>query len=153
MRQSPIACHCAVCIIAVLAMVAGGCSSPESSAPKKKSVFKQRTQEVGEFDAEAGKQVSDSKVRVTSPLLGGLEAYGPLAEKVAKLGVDHSLNLFYATNGRYPKNHDEFMREIIKRNNMQLPKLPYGARYEYDVANHKLVVVKAEKKANTATKK
>ncbi len=136
--------------IAVLAMVTASCSSPESTTPKKKSVFKQRTQDVGEFDPTAGKEVSDSKVRVTSPVLAGVEAYGPLAEQVAKLGVDHSLNIFNALNGRYPKDHDEFMREIIKKNNMQLPKLPYGARYEYDVANHKLVVVKAEKKADKA---
>ena len=67
---------------------------------------------------------------------------------MAKLGVDHSLNIFYATNGRYPKDHDEFMREIIKKNNLQLPKLPYGASYEYDVANHKLIVVKADNTQN-----
>lgn len=152
MRQLPFTFHLAV-FVAVLAMTAG-CSSSKTSTPQEMptpedtSIFKQRTQEVGEFDPGAGKQVSDSKVQATSPLLAGVKAYGPLAEQVAKLGVDHSLNLFFATNGRYPKDHDEFMREIIKKNNLQLPKLPYGASYEYDVANHKLIVVKADNTKN-----
>tara|TARA_B100000029_G_scaffold326367_1_gene318825 strand:- start:823 stop:1251 length:429 start_codon:yes stop_codon:yes gene_type:complete len=123
-----------------------GCSSPEEDKVEakrpRKSIFKQRTQEVGEFDPKAGKDVSDSKVKVTNPLLGGLEAYGPAAEKVTKLAIDHHLNIFNATHGRYPKDHAEFMQEIVKKNNLQLPKLPGGAKYEYDVANHKLVVIK-----------
>ena len=54
-----------------------GCSGPDESEVEakqpKKSIFKQRTQEVGEFDPNSNKQLSDSKVRVTSPLLAGLE--------------------------------------------------------------------------------
>ena len=129
-----------------------GCSGPDTAdttdttdtQPKRprKSIFKQRTQEVGEFNAKDKKTVSDSKIKITSPLLGGLEAYGPLAEKVTKLAIDQHLNIFNATQGRFPKDHDEFMREIIKKNNLQLPKLPGGDTYEYDVANHKLVVIK-----------
>jgi len=136
----------------VVALVAlnPGCSSPDNSEVEakrpKKSIFKQRTQEVGEFKPGTGKQLSDSKVKVTSPLLGGLEAYGPAAEKVTKLAIDHHLNIYNALHGHYPKDHDEFVREIIKKNNLQLPKLPYGNTYEYDVANHKLVVVKGKGK-------
>ena len=115
----------------------------EAKRPKK-SIFKQRTQDVGEFDAKAGKQLSDSKIRATSPLLAGLEAYGPAAEKVTKLAIQHHLNIYNALHGHYPKDHAEFMREIIKKQNLQLPKLPYGNTYEYDVANHKLVVVKGK---------
>ena len=125
-----------------------GCSGPDESEVvakrPKKSIFKQRTQEVGEFDPSSNKQLSDSKVRVTSPLLAGLEAYGPAAEKVTKLAIEHNLNIYNALHGHYPKDHEEFMREIIKKNNLQLPKLPYGNTYEYDVANHKLVVVKGK---------
>jgi hypothetical protein len=137
-------------LVALLA-AAPGCSGPDASEVEakrpKKSIFKQRTQEVGEFDAKAGKQLSDSKIKVTSPLLAGLEAYGPAAEKVTKLAITHHLNIYNALHDRYPKDHDEFMREIIKKNNLQLPKLPYGNTYEYDVANHKLVVVKGTSKS------
>ncbi len=138
-------------LVAVVSLISWeiGCSGPDAADTTdtkakrpRKSIFKQRTQDVGEFDATEGKTVSDSKIKITSPLLGGLEAYGPLAEKVTKLSIDHHLNIFNAAQGRFPKDHDEFMREIIKKNNLQLPKLPGGSKYEYDVANHKLVVVK-----------
>lgn len=144
MQQSR--CGYRLILLSTVLVTLVGCSSSEPTTSKK-SIFKQRTQDVGEFDPQAGKEVSDSRVRVTSPLLGGAEAYGPLAEKVAKLGVEQNLNIYYAVNGRYPKDHDEFMREIIKKNNLQLPKLPDGNRYEYDVENHKLIVVKAKTKA------
>lgn len=114
--------------------------------PKKesKSIFGKKTQDIGKFDPDAGRQVSDSKVRITSPLFAGLEAYGPLMEQVSKMGVDRAVQVFYALQGRYPKDYDEFMSEIIKKNNMRLPVLPAGAQYQYDEQNHKLVVVKAE---------
>ncbi|MFP6703762.1 MAG: hypothetical protein VB861_18585, partial [Planctomycetaceae bacterium] len=155
-------------LVALYSVVSTGCSDPqpaeiEAKRPRKrivlaeveakrpveanrskKSIFKQRTQDVGEFDPKAGKQLSDSKIRATSPLLAGLEAYGPVAEKVTKLAIQHHLNIYNALHGHYPKDHAEFMREIIKKQNLQLPKLPYGNTYEYDVANHKLVVVKGK---------
>ena len=137
-------------LLATLIITGLGCSGPEKPEVEakrpKKSIFKQRTQEVGEFDPKAGKQISDSKIKATNPLLAGLEAYGPAAEKVTKLAVDHHLNIYNALHGHYPKDHEEFMREIIKKNNLQLPKLPYGNTYQYDVANHKLVVIKGEGK-------
>jgi hypothetical protein len=161
--QRPLAATLAT-LVALHAVVSVGCSDPqpvvvEAKRPRKnippaeakieakrpkKSIFKQRTQDVGEFDAKAGKQLSDSKIRATNPLLAGLEAYGPAAEKVAKLAIQHHLNIYNALHGHYPKDHAEFMSEIIKKNNLQLPKLPYGNTYEYDVANHKLVVVKGK---------
>ena len=105
-------------LVALLA-AALGCSGPDASEVEakrpKKSIFKQRTQEVGEFDAKAGKELSDSKVKVTNPLLAGLEAYGPAAEKVTKLAIQHHLNIYDALHGHYPKDHEEFMREIIKK--------------------------------------
>jgi len=155
-------------LVALYSVVSTGCSDPqpteiEAKRPRtrivpghfdakrpveakrsKKSIFKQRTQDVGGFDAKAGKQLSDSRIRATSPLLAGLEAYGPAAEKVAKLAIRHQLDIYNALHGHYPKDHAEFMREIIKKQNLQLPKLPYGNTYEYDVANHKLVVVKGK---------
>lgn len=123
-----------------------GCMDADVDQAKKPgSILGKKTQDIGEFDPNAGREVSDSKVRATNPLTGPLEALGPMMEKVSKLGIDHSLALYYATNGEYPKTHDEFMQKIIKANNMRLPVLPAGSEYQYDVENHKLVVVKAQK--------
>ena len=108
------------------------------------SILGKKTQDIGEFDPNAGRKVSDSKIRATNPITGPLEALGPMMEKVSKLGIDQALSFYYATNGYYPKTYDDFMEQIIKANNIQLPVLPAGAEYQYDVANHKLVVVKAD---------
>jgi len=123
----------------------GAESNPKESAPKKeRGVLNKKTQDIVEFNPNAGKEVSDSKVRAETPILAPLEAYGPIVEKVAKLAVVQRNGLFYAEKGWYPKDFDEFMREIVhkKNNELWLPKLPFGHRYEYDVANHKLVVTK-----------
>ena len=47
-----------------------------------------------------------------------------------------------------PKDYDEFMSQIIKRNNIQLPVLPGNRRYQYDPEKFELVVVEAEKTEN-----
>jgi hypothetical protein len=35
------------------------------------------------------------------------------------------------------------MARIIKENNMRLPAMPAGLEYQYDVENHKLVVIRS----------
>jgi hypothetical protein len=129
-----------------LTVACGGCWNALEKQVQKdpKSIIGKTTQEVGEFDPKKKQVVSDSKAKADDPLLYGAQMYGPMVEKTAKLGIEHALNLFNATEGRYPKDHDEFMQRIIKENNIRLPVLPHKAKYEYDVENHQLVVVKAE---------
>jgi hypothetical protein len=107
------------------------------------SIVGKTTQEVGEFKPEAGAPVSDSKVRVTDTVLAGAQAYGPMLEQISKTTIAHALNLFQASEGRYPDSHEEFMTRIIQENNIRLPVLPGGKKYQYDVAHHELVVVDA----------
>lgn len=107
------------------------------------STLNKTTDKVGEFDPNAGKEVVKPDVKITNPITGPLEAYGPLVQQVAALGIDHALGLFYATEGRYPDSYDEFMIRIIKENNMRLPVMPAGLEYQYDVGNHKLVVIRS----------
>lgn len=139
----------------LLALTLAGCWSEIEEQTKKSpnSIIGKKTQDVGEFDPNAKQQVSDSKVRANDPMLYALQAYGPIMEQVSKLGIDHAVNLFNAEKGRYPKDHEEFMTEIIKRNNIRLPVLPNGAKYKYDVANHKLEVVKPAPAAEEAPAK
>jgi hypothetical protein len=77
-----------------------------------------------------------------------LSAYGPMLEKISTSYIEAALNLFKANEDRYPNDYDEFMEKIIKDNRIQLPVLPGGKRYQYDVENHKLVVVDAVVKVN-----
>ncbi len=54
--------------------------------------------------------------------------------------IPHAMDLFKATEGRAPKDHDEFMEKIIKANNIHLPELPEGDRYRYDPKTEQLMV-------------
>jgi len=61
---------------------------------------------------------------------------------VFQFQIPQAMQLFAATNGRKPKSHDEFMASIIKANNIQLPTLPQGQRYQFDVQSGELMVCK-----------
>ncbi len=52
----------------------------------------------------------------------------------------HALDLYWGTNGHYPKTHDEFMEKIIKFNQIQLPELDEGVEYIYDPEDHTLKI-------------
>jgi len=126
----------------VLLAVATGCGSGEKKT-EKSGIIGKTTQDIGEFDPKAGEKVSDSKVRVSDPILAGPQAYGPMVEQISKSQIAHALNLYQALNGHYPRTHAEFMTEIIQKNKIGLPVLPGNMRYQYVVANHKLVVIEA----------
>lgn len=112
------------------------------------SIIGKKTQDIGEFKPEAGAKVSDSKVHISDPITGGAQAYGPMVEQLSKSSIAQALNLFNASEGRYPNSYDEFMTRIIKENNIRLPVLPGGKKYEYDVSNHQLVVIEAPAEAS-----
>ncbi len=59
---------------------------------------------------------------------------------VFDMQIPHTMNLFQATEGRYPNSEDEFFQRIIKENQIQLPKLPEGDSYVYDVPSHTLMI-------------
>lgn len=132
----------------LLVMMTGslaGCMQALEDQVKKdpNSIIGKTTQDVGQFDPNAGAKVSDSKINATDPITAPVSAYGPMVEKIMKSHVEAAINLFHASEGRYPNSHEEFMTAIIKANNIQLPVLPGGKKYQYDVENHTLVVVDA----------
>lgn len=133
------------CVVTGLA----GCMQALEEQTKKSpnSIVGKTTQEIGEFDPNAGAKVSDGKIHATDPFTAPTSAYGPMLERIASLKIDPAVNLFHATEGRYPASHEEFMEQIIKPNRIELPVLPGGKQYQYDVENHKLVVIEAAAQA------
>jgi hypothetical protein len=130
-------------LIPLLLVMSPGCSdmvAPRTSQPKQTAKLK-TTDDIGEFKAEDGKQTVSSKVKISNPITGALEAYEPLKQKVGELKIQHSVDIFNAIEGRYPKDHEEFMTKVIKANKIRLPQLGPGKRYQYDVENHALMVV------------
>jgi len=54
--------------------------------------------------------------------------------------LKQAMDLYKATNGALPKSHDDFMAQIVKANNINLPKLPAGHTYVYDPQQGELQV-------------
>lgn len=52
------------------------------------------------------------------------------------------MKLFEATEGRKPNSHEEFMSRVVKPNNIQLPRLPQGQRYQYNPQLGELMVLR-----------
>ena len=59
---------------------------------------------------------------------------------VFRIEIPHALDLYKATEGHAPRTHEEFMREIVKANQIRLPELPAGHRYVYDPKTEQLMV-------------
>ncbi len=134
------------CLLLSFTVLATGCMKSLEEQTKKdpnRGIIGKTTQDIDAFDPAAGAKVSDSKIRATDPITAPVMAYGPMLEQISKTHIEHQLNLYNAIEGRYPASLDEFMDKIIKPANIRLPVLPGGKKYQYDVENHKLVVIDA----------
>jgi hypothetical protein len=81
---------------------------------------------------------------------GPAAAYFRTKEKIVfEIQIPHTLNAFVALNGRHPKSHEEYMREIIGTQ-IQLPKLPAGMVYRYHPDSQELWVESEKKEDSNA---
>lgn len=63
---------------------------------------------------------------------------------VFEIQIPQAMQLYQAEKGYKPKSHDDFMNFIVKANNINLPALPEGQVYKYDVEKGELWVYPAE---------
>ncbi len=80
------------------------------------------------------------------------DVYRTEVGNIAKMAVQHSMDIYEAMNGEKPKIYEEFMEQIIKKDKpdgIRLPMLPYYQEYGYDPDKKELVVLEypAKKKA------
>jgi hypothetical protein len=155
-RQLPL------CVLTLAVVAASGCEEPKNVAgkppapapapPKDNFIVGKKTQEIGKFDPNEeirkGGAVSNFKITARDPITLSGNAYVTSIGKISVDQMDYAVKLFQAENDRFPKDYQEFMDEIIKKNNIALPKLPFYQEYKYDEVNHKLLVIEyPEKKA------
>ncbi len=129
-------------------LLTSGClQSPEPTVQEKpkEGIIGRTTNEIGEFDPKGTAKEVDLKVDENSnPLKAATGAYKYAAATTSILKIKQALQLYNAEFDRYPQDHAEFMELIVKPNQIELPVLPGGARYQYDVENHELKIVEAE---------
>lgn len=142
-----------------LAMFAG-CSEPRQVSGGKKNavahapaaaaekepefIVGKRTQEIVPVDsapARGADVIEKPKITAKDPITLSGNAYVTMIGQTSILQIDHAMNLYQAANDRLPKDFNEFMDEIIKPNNIALPKLPHYQKYGYDEQTHKLVIL------------
>ncbi len=75
----------------------------------------------------------DNETGVGKMISAPVSAFFAVKERVAfDIQIPQALNLFRATEGRFPKSHDEFMQKIVKANQIKLPELPAGMVYRFN---------------------
>ncbi len=85
----------------------------------------------------------DHETGVGKMVSAPVSALFAVKERVAfDIQIPQALGLFCATEGRFPKSHEEFMEKIIKANMIELPVLPDGHKYVYDPMLKTLMVEK-----------
>ena len=131
----------------------GNGHKPQAKAAPKQPEFivGKRTQDIKNARPELQKgvaTVATTKITAKDPITLQGNAYVTSIGKLSILQVEHAMDLYHATNDRYPKNFEEFMTEIIKANQIALPKLPYYQEYGYDEKEHKLVILEYPDRKN-----
>ncbi|WP_165246872.1 hypothetical protein [Paludisphaera soli] len=126
---------------------------PGASAEKKEPEFivGKRTQDIKRMEPEvaAGADVIvKPKITAKDPITLQGNAYVTMIGQTSILQIQHAMNLYQAANDRLPKDFDEFMAEIIRANNIALPKLPHYQEYGYDEKEHRLVILEYPDRKN-----
>jgi hypothetical protein len=125
--------------------------SLESSAPAQpRKIIGKTTTDVRDAAKEQAKGAKKVQPRITGqdPITISGNAYTVIVGRAEQLQIRHSLDLFHALNNRYPKDLQEFMKEIIKANGIRLAQLPFYQEYGYDAVKHELVILEyPDKKA------
>jgi len=136
--KTPLTFAAKLAVTLVLFSSLSGCGEPQQAKPAKKdtSIINKVTDDIGE--AKPGAEEADMQAKG----LGGV--YGFAASEAAQMQIKPAIEMYRAETGEYPKDYDEFMDKIIKRHGIKLPVLPGERQYQYDVKNHKLIVVEKE---------
>ena len=116
----------------------------KATAPKDTFIVGRRTQDIRNARPElqkGGATVATPKITAKDYITLQGNAYVTIIGQTSILSIQHAMDLYHATNDRYPKDYDEFMTEIIKANGIALPVLPEYQKYGYDEKEHKLVIL------------
>ena len=135
----------------LLALAAAGCDGAKAKktaggpAPiQTRETLNKKTQDIRKLEdevAKGGQAPPDKKLGEGGYLGVVSDSYVYAIDQISEMSVKHSIDIYEATNGSYPKDYDEFMTNIIKANDIWLPMLPYYQEYAYNEKEHKLVVL------------
>lgn len=133
--------------IILLACICCGCDNPtvtpqpdaDQSAneqPATQMAAQQALAGVGKQGQKLNQQ-SDVQKIITGP---AAVLFNIQQKAVLEFQIPPLLQAFKATEGRMPKNHEEFMSKIVNANRLKLPELPEGVVYRFNTEKGQLWV-------------
>lgn len=75
-----------------------------------------------------------------SPITTPISEYFSVRGGIPLMQIKHDMDIYKAIHNRFPKNKEEFTKEILEPANIELPELPPGAKYIYDAEKGELLV-------------
>ena len=125
-------------------------AAPAEDIGKPREILGKRTTDIRDAQKEmkaAGAIEAPKKPIARDPITLAGNVYVSAIGQTSIDNIKHAMDLYQAGNdGKYPKDYPEFMEEIIKKNNIALPTLPYYQEYGYDPARRELVVIEYPEK-------
>ena len=111
-----------------------GCDSKKQDAAQAEP-----TNNPAAFNAAISNNSSGNPLSAPADYLGTLAKGKQFSEKtIETASLNSAIQLFYAAEGRYPKDLDELVKEKYLP---RIPAPPYGTKYDYNVGEGKLKIV------------
>jgi hypothetical protein len=99
------------------------------------------TKDLQKADVGVGVQGKDyGGGALMAPITTPVREYFNMRDRTNFDMIHHDLEIYHAINNRYPKNMEEFKKEIIEPGNRELPELPLGDVYVYEAKTGELFV-------------
>jgi hypothetical protein len=116
---------------------------PAPPASNGGSILGKKTDDVRDAQQEiaAGAQKVEPRVTGKDPITVTGSAYAAIVGRTEQLRIKQAIDIFKATNDRYPRDYDEFKKEILDANGIRLTQLPYYQKYGYDAEKHELIIL------------
>ncbi len=118
-------------------------ADPAAPPAPSGSIIGKKTSDVRDADKERRAGAKEVKPKITGkdPITVTGNAYTAMIGRTEQLKIKHQLDLWATLNDRYPKDYDEFKREIIDKTGIRLTQLPHYQKYGYDAEKHELVIL------------
>jgi hypothetical protein len=106
--------------------------------------IKKKTDDIKKFDPKANQKIDPVHAHADDPVLGPVQMLRPTINRIELMNLEHTLDIYNASEGHYPQSYEEFMTKVIKGYGITLTVLSPGWQYAYDVENHKVLIVEAK---------
>ena len=116
-------------------------AQPDPNAPTTLQPGQEKDPNLVKAEPGVGKQGQDyGGGALMAPITTPVREFFGMRDRVNFDMIKHDMDIYHAIHNRYPKDTEEFQKEIIEPGNRDLPELPPGNHYVYDPKTGELFV-------------